>query len=218
MAGAADEVVGERAGEEEVDDGQRRCEVLAAFCLATSAAVVLHGIGRAAAYSRLDETITGALSPWQLVEIAAGSSSFYPLTANGPAALGTLVLAYLLVVAIGPGELVGAVGARVLQGLAAVGALLALGGAIATFGVVRQPGPIEGSAGFGGGFGPDGGDDALLSVVDRGSSALPMVAGAALAGYVAWCALRAVSDWRPGGGTTEPEADDDLDPYGADAG
>jgi hypothetical protein len=205
--------------------GQRRCEVLAALCLAVTAAVMLRGYAVAGAVSQVFQDGLGGPTTWQLIELGAGASTFYPVSAEGVTALATLVLAYLLVVEIGPGTWVGAVGGWVLQGLVAVGSLLVLGGAIATGAALRQPGQIEGFVAptrFEG----QAEADTLTKVLERGGTALPIVAGAAVAGFVVWLAWRAMVELRqePGpaaadAGEPDPDGDPDgdLDPYGADA-
>lgn len=193
--------------------GQRRCEVLAALGLGVTAAVVVRGYAAAGAYAQV--TADGGLArptTWELVEMAAGGASLYGARAEGVTAVATLLLAYVLVVEVGPGSWIGSLGVRVLQGVVAVGALLAVGGAVVTVAALRQQGQIEA---FGAG-GPLGAADAdvLTQVLDRGGSALPVVAGAALAGYLAWLASSALIELRRAPG---PEPDDDaMDPYGAD--
>lgn len=202
------------------DERQRRREVLAALCLAAAAAVLLYGISQALAVATAADEATGGLSGWELVETASGSSVFFPTSATGTTAHAMLVLAYVLLLVVGPAAPIGALGTRVLQLLTAVAALLVLTGAIIATRILRTPGFIEEGLirpSFDGEM--TNGSSPLVKVLERGGAALPVLVGVAIAAYVAWGAFRALSDWRPGGGAAAwAEDDDDLDPYGADAG
>lgn len=186
--------------------GQARCEVLAALSLAAAAALVLYGISQAIAVAMASDGPQGGPDTWDLVSVAAGTSALVPSFPSGVSGHALLLLAYLLVIHIGPGSRIGRLGDRVLQGVLAVGALMAIGGLILTVRLLIEKSAVEESYTVPSAFGGDGGyePDVAVSVVARGGSALPMAFGAVLAGYLAWIAARSFLD------TAEPPALDDA--------
>lgn len=200
--GVEDEVAAGPVGDDDPDAvGQQRCEVLAALGLAVTAAVMVRGYAVAGAFAAVTTEAVDRPSAWELVETAAGASSLYGVQAEGAMAMATLVLAYLLVVNIGPGSWIGAVGTRVLQGVVAIGALLTLSGGVATIAVLRRAGQFESLSAPDPAGNPD--PEILTTVLDRGGSVLPLITGAALATYLAWLAWGALDELR-----REPSVDE----------
>ncbi len=177
------------ADEDDDAEAQRRCELLAALLLAASAAVLVRGLVAAVVWERITRDAAPRPSAWEIVEFGATWSAVSGgVSGGGGLALVLLVLAYLLVMVIGPGERVGTLGARVLQGVVAVGALLALAGAIAVAAVVRTAGQLESLASPGPAGGSVGDADRVVSVLDRASTAAPVVIGLVVAAVLAWFA------------------------------
>jgi hypothetical protein len=205
--------------DDDVDERRARCEVLAGLSAAGAASVVLYGILQAIATAMASGGPQGGPGTWDLVTIAAGTSVLFPTQSTGMTAHALLLLAYLLVIHIGPGSRIGATGERALQGVVAVGALMVVGGVILTSRLVTEQSSVESSFSVPPSFEGDGGwePDIAVSVVARGGTVLPILVGIALAGYLAGASARSFLDAAIDAVDGPDGLDDDADGLDEDA-
>jgi hypothetical protein len=162
----------------EVEPWQHRLEVMALLLVVSVAIVVFAAF--ASAHAQLSQDFTtfpGASQPrtdlTELIRVAGSSANLL--------AAGALLVAFLLVT-LGPGDRIGALGTTVLRGLVGVGLITAgLAALSAVLTLIYSDDPGSGSV-VSGAFVAEG-------LVSRVGQVAPLFVAAAIAGYVAWCAF-----------------------------